>query len=274
LSTAQDGQYQALVTKLGSNVEKQMVDRIVDGAANLKPAHFASAHIVIAENEYAPLQIPTLLETLLQSLIPSGTLHVTNFPNTLPSELRLAGFNILNSSTDSIVSEKPAYTTGASASLKKPASVALPRRAANPTKKALWALQSGPSTPTIDPNSLLTEKDLARPVPTCEPFVDGAPRRKKACKNCSCGLAEIEAEESKTGKVVILDGAEEGSTMEVELDEKDRLKAAAKAASKATSSCGSCFLGDAFRCASCPYLGLPAFEPGQKVEIDLGMDDI
>lgn len=67
----------------------------------------------------------------------------------------------------------------------------------------------------------------------------------KACKNCSCGRKELEDE------------------METEQLEKLISQGGIK------SECGSCFLGDAFRCATCPYKGLPAFQPGDKIKLDL-----
>jgi hypothetical protein len=73
----------------------------------------------------------------------------------------------------------------------------------------------------------------------------------KACANCTCGRAELEAQ-----------GAEE-----VALEKKIEK-------GNVQSSCGNCYLGDAFRCASCPYKGLPAFKPGDKIKLDLSKDSL
>ena len=88
---------------------------------------------------------------------------------------------------------------------------------------------------------LLTEEDKKKPVYEKE-------AKRQPCANCNCGLKE----ELENQKVTV-------DTTEIK-----------------KSSCGSCYLGDAFRCASCPYLGMPAFKPGEKVELS-GMfaeDDI
>jgi len=186
---------------------------------------------------------------------------------------------VLSTAQGLTISRKPATTPSSLPSITPKSPMALPlrrggglRSASQAAKKALWTYSS-PSTPTIDPESLLTAGDREKPVPTCEPTSNGAPRRKKACKNCTCGLAELEDEELRNAKVVLLDSGENGVAQEMKYSDKARL-AAAQMSTKATSSCGSCYLGDAFRCASCPYLGLPAFNPGEQVQIDLGMDDL
>lgn len=67
----------------------------------------------------------------------------------------------------------------------------------------------------------------------------------RACKNCSCGRKELE---EKLGEDSAKKALEEGGV---------------------TSSCGNCYLGDAFRCESCPYKGQPAFKPGEKIQLDV-----
>lgn len=101
---------------------------------------------------------------------------------------------------------------------------------------AVWKLDDTVDDDIIDADQLLDEDDLKKPDPSSLK-VCGTTGKRKACKNCSCGLAE-------------------------ELE-----KESAPVESTPKSSCGNCYLGDAFRCASCPYLGMPAFKPGEKIQL-------
>lgn len=134
---------------------------------------------------------------------------------------------------------------------------------------------SGTSTPTIDESSLLTADDLKRATAVQRPDCD-VKKTRKACKNCTCGLREIQLEEKDDLPTTITEAAaaRAKSGVDRQLPNGDRKTDVQVVTTGAvTSSCGSCYLGDAFRCSSCPYLGLPAFEPGQKVEIPAGMMD-
>ncbi|KAJ5725366.1 uncharacterized protein N7483_006723 [Penicillium malachiteum] len=114
----------------------------------------------------------------------------------------------------------------------------------------------------INEDSLLDEQDLTRPImppPECQPKTG---RRRKACKDCTCGLADrLEAEDKERRA----NADKNLNVMKLNTDDLAELDFTVEG--KQTGSCGSCALGDAFRCDGCPYLGLPAFKPGQEVQI-------
>ncbi|KAK1833236.1 Fe-S cluster assembly protein dre2 [Podospora conica] len=117
----------------------------------------------------------------------------------------------------------------------------------------------------IDEETLLTEEDLRRPVPQPPECAPQPGKKRRACKDCTCGLAErLEAEDKQRRDKADKDlGALKLASADLnELDFTVKGK---------TGSCNSCYLGDAFRCAvsptDCPYTGLPAFKPGEEVKI-------
>ncbi|KAK0739928.1 cytokine-induced anti-apoptosis inhibitor 1, Fe-S biogenesis-domain-containing protein [Apiosordaria backusii] len=113
----------------------------------------------------------------------------------------------------------------------------------------------------IDEDTLLTEEDLKRPIqqpPECAPQPG---KKRRACKDCTCGLAERIAAEDRTRR----EKAEKGlATLKLKSEDLSELDFTVQGK---TGSCNSCYLGDAFRCADCPYIGLPAFKPGEQVKI-------
>ncbi|XP_030313925.1 anamorsin isoform X2 [Calypte anna] len=138
-----------------------------------------------------------------------------------------------------IEGRKPNFEVGSSSQLrlslgKKPSGKA----SVDPSAAKLWTLSANDMNDEemdlLDSDELLDSEDLKKPdpsslrAPSCKEM-----GKKKACKNCTCGLAE-------------------------ELEQEKR-------SSQPKSACGNCYLGDAFRCASCPYLGMPAFKPGEKI---------
>ena len=84
----------------------------------------------------------------------------------------------------------------------------------------------------VGEEELLTESD--KKSKTAKAKLDCTTRR-RACKNCVCGRAELEAKLIAEGK---------------DLPDDD---------GPPVGGCGSCAKGDAFRCATCPYRGQPAW---------------
>ncbi|CAK6975108.1 anamorsin isoform X2 [Scomber scombrus] len=195
-------------------------------------------------------------EKLMSALKLSGFMSVTEVnkaeltPEALNSLRAATGYEGNTLSRVRISASKPNYEVGSSSQLKLSFGKKTPKPAEKPTLDPntvkMWTLSANDigddDVDLLDSDALLDEDDLKKPdpaslkAPTCG---EGA-GKKKACKNCSCGLAE-----------------------ELEAESKGK-----QTTNMPKSACGSCYLGDAFRCASCPYAGMPAFKPGEKIKLD------
>jgi len=138
------------------------------------------------------------------------------------------------------VASKPHWDSGAAVPLALKKKTAAANGAPQPTPAntpaKVWTVSADDGDELMDEDTLLDKTELQpkpRPVQSDCELSEG----RKACKNCTCGRADME------------EGASKPST------------------ENATSACGNCYLGDAFRCASCPYKGLPPFKPGEQVVI-------
>lgn len=125
------------------------------------------------------------------------------------------------------------------------------------SKASAWEEDDDERDEMIDEDALLTEKDKAKP--TAEGEGVGCPPTRKPCKDCTCGRKEEEEmKENATPASSVV-------KMDLENDPNDETF---------KSACGNCALGDAFRCAGCPYLGQPAFKENDEENKVVMLDDL
>lgn len=193
------------------------------------PCLGAGAAAAIEHEADGSTQLP--VQQWFSLLQPGGKLSVS-FPDqagqakALRSQLLFAGFLVDAEESHHLEASKPAWDVGSSATL--PAS----RVVLRPTE------EDEVDDDLVDEEGLLDDHTPAAPAEDCS-------KKRRACKNCTCGRAERE---------------------EAEGEEPDLGAGVA-------SACGNCHKGDAYRCATCPHLGQPAFVPGQgSVQLALTSD--
>ena len=170
----------------------------------------------------------------------------------LTSDMKMMGFDgilVAKEDTDQasrfLVAQKPDWGTSFSMAVKTAVNTNI-NTSVGVLGGKKWSVGAGDlaEMDLVDEDDLLND-GVKVDTDACAPPADGS--KKRACKNCSCGLAEIEASERE--------------------EEQAKVDPLVRA-----SGCGSCGKGDAFRCASCPFLGKPTFEAGQE-KVVLAMDD-
>lgn len=241
----------------GFDVHQQLLDRLIENAVSLSANKFSKIFITGGE-------VPGhVAEHLYDSLRDNGILTGQIIPKTRNS-LLIAGFisnpegwTKINGASQNLISlSLRGNTSGSNGNNAKK----LPafKRASEP----LDIIESDGGL--IDEDELVTD-DLT-PAYNFPAKCDPGPgkKRRRACRDCTCGLKEQEDAQDAQVK-------EKQQAVMLSHDEIAEIDFTVPG--KAVGGCGSCALGDAFRCDGCPYLGLPPFKPGEVVSVDQFGDD-
>jgi len=222
---------------------------------SVTPSSLDSIDILIPNNLLDPLFDPLSLAGLVLALRPNSTLKINlSGSNGASSDLGvintaflLSGLNPESERREkdgsrTVVARKGAAQSSASA-------LNLEEKTNEDYPKMKWSQKLALDDLDLEDEEFVDEDELLEEFAP-PPMRKGVAKKedddcggRKACDNCTCGRAEKEAGIASPRQV-------------------------------SSSACGKCPLGDAFRCASCPFLGKPAFKPGQEKLVLNLMDDI
>lgn len=287
-----------LVSSNGTTVKRQVLDRVMAGMAPLPENHYSYIYIApmsLDDSKQPPITLNSkALEILYASLLPGGTLSGALDFASQTLDAIMAGF-IESSDKKSYIKPQTTKSVPTSIPLRRATNQGAKKKPMPMFKKMAKAAPSSVSTSSVplkrdsstmgivrlslddldddgdddllDENTLIAQSSkLANPIiipPQCNP--GPGKKRKKACKDCTCGLRELELQEEEAQL------AKQRGIVTINVDAAEEIDFTIPG--KTGGSCGSCALGDAFRCDGCPYLGLPPFKPGEIVNIASIRDD-
>jgi len=242
-STAPPNDLEQVVTSLRGKVgENGLVQ--VEHESMLKTSAHAKSTFDVALSGTVAMPYPhsdDILGEFLKIIKPNGYFVVRESKGDrtaerLQSALTMSGFVSITETQPvegitQMQCQKPNFEVGKSSKLK----LSFAKKSDKPKVSKVWTLSDqNDDVEIIDSDALLGADDFVRPDLSAVKTDCGTSKsgKKRACKGCTCGLKEeLNGEPAPLQK----------------------------------SACGSCYLGDAFRCASCPYLGMPPFKPGDQV---------
>ncbi|KAH9613156.1 hypothetical protein KSS87_009820 [Heliosperma pusillum] len=239
------------ISKFTTDVEFSIhTAMVITQASNLSklPLDSSSLDIVVGVSKNRDFPAIPLISELFRVAKPDGKVLIclTELGADLPSERILSSLKgkILKagfSQPETVQQPLDVYAGVQSLSIKaKKPSWKLGSSYPLKASRGLPVVQFSDDFDQIDEDSLLTEEDLKKPQlpPDKALFIC-----LQIFLSSSNSLSGAEAEQ-KVDKL--------GSTMEL---------------LQSGSGCGSCGLGDAFRCSTCPYKGQAPFKPGEKVGV-------